>query len=137
MMTTIVPVHLTCTGTLDDAVAKISLTVAQIEEGLDPALAEDLMAIAKLIVEQARTNQAPHIDTKTLWKSIRRERVGKLAVRVRAGGYFVNPKTGKLVDYAFWHERDYPFLAPAFAMYVSQIESRLASTLTLLARKNL
>lgn len=58
------------------------------------------------------------VDTGTLRKSIRKERGGKgrLTVSVRAGGYFVNPKTGKLCNYAHWVEMKYPYMRPAYDM---------------------
>jgi len=34
-------------------------------------------------------------------------------VRVRAGGYVVNPLTGKLVNYAGHVEQKYPYMRPA------------------------
>jgi hypothetical protein len=50
--------------------------------------------------------------------SIRVERGGKGAhwrqIRFRAGGYIVNPMTGRLVDYAGYLENLYPFMRPAF-----------------------
>jgi len=58
------------------------------------------------------------VETGSLRDSIRVERGGKgqfwREVRVRAGGYVVNPKTGRLVDYAVFVENNYPFMAPAF-----------------------
>jgi hypothetical protein len=56
------------------------------------------------------------VDTGTLQKSIRKQRsgTGHKTVSVRAGGYFVNPKTGRKCDYAHWVELNYPFLRPAY-----------------------
>ena len=56
------------------------------------------------------------VDTGTLRKSIRKERGAGNVIKVRAGGYFVNPKTGKIVDYAHWVEFMSPFLRPAYRM---------------------
>lgn len=58
------------------------------------------------------------VETGSLRDSIRVERggLGKFwrEVRVRAGGYVTNPKSGKLVDYAVFVEAKQPFMAPAF-----------------------
>ena len=58
------------------------------------------------------------VDTGSLRDSIRVERGGVgLAwrlIRVRAGGYVTNPKTGLLVNYAVFVEKYYPYMRPAF-----------------------
>jgi hypothetical protein len=58
------------------------------------------------------------VDTGSLRDSIRIERGGIgqhwREVRVRAGGYITNPKTGKLVDYAIYVEARHPFMLPAW-----------------------
>jgi HK97 gp10 family phage protein len=64
------------------------------------------------------------VDTGSLRDSIRVERGGKglhwREVRVRAGGYIVNPKSHRLVDYAVFVEKGtrkmdaQPFMKPAF-----------------------
>jgi hypothetical protein len=65
------------------------------------------------------------VDTGTLQKTIRKERGGRgrCVYRVRAGGYFTNPKTGRLCDYAHWVEMNYPYLAPAIKMGDSYIKN--------------
>jgi hypothetical protein len=58
------------------------------------------------------------VDTGSLRDSIRVERGGEglhwRQVRVRAGGYVTNPKTGNLVNYAAFVEAKYPYMRPAF-----------------------
>lgn len=58
------------------------------------------------------------VDTGSLRDSIRIERGGEgenwRRVRIRAGGYVTNPKTGKLVNYAGIVEMKYPYMRPAF-----------------------
>lgn len=58
------------------------------------------------------------VDTGSLRDSIRVERGGEgeawRRVRVRAGGYVTNPKTGRLVNYAGIVEAKYPYMRPAF-----------------------
>jgi hypothetical protein len=58
------------------------------------------------------------VDTGSLRDSIRVERGGESLhwrqVRVRAGGYVTNPKTGRLVNYAAIVEAKQPFMRPAF-----------------------
>jgi len=58
------------------------------------------------------------VDTGSLRDSIRVERGGSgqhwRVIRVRAGGYVTNPKTGKIVNYAAIVERKYPYMRPAW-----------------------
>lgn len=58
------------------------------------------------------------VDTGSLRDSIRVERGGKgkywREIRVRAGGYVTNPKTGKIVNYAAIVEMKYPYMRPAW-----------------------
>jgi hypothetical protein len=58
------------------------------------------------------------VDTGSLRDSIRVERGGEgekwRRVRIRAGGYVTNPKTGKLVNYAGVVEAKFPYMRPAF-----------------------
>jgi len=58
------------------------------------------------------------VDTGSLRDSIRIERGGEgeawRRVRVRAGGYVTNPKTGRLVNYAAIIEQRFPYMRPAF-----------------------
>lgn len=75
---------------------------------------------------KARAKELVPVDTGSLRKSIRRERhawpAGKITYTgVRAGGYIVNPRTKKLVDYARYvcygtsRQRPQPFMRPALA----------------------
>jgi hypothetical protein len=59
------------------------------------------------------------VDTGSLRDSIRIERGGETLswrqVRVRAGGYIVNPKQpGHTVNYALFVEQRFPYMRPAF-----------------------
>jgi len=69
------------------------------------------------------------VDTGSLRDSIRLERggVGKhwRVVRVRAGGYVTNPKTGRIVNYAAVVEQRFPYMRPAFEQVRSQIASMI------------
>ena len=71
--------------------------------------AELMKGIAQVLVR---------VDTGSLRDSIRIERggIGKYwrQVKVRAGGYVINPKTNKLVNYAGIVESKYPFMRPAW-----------------------
>lgn len=71
------------------------------------------------------------VETGSLRDSVRVERGGKgqfwREVRVRAGGYVVNPKTGRLVDYAIFVENNYPFMAPAFLQVKNEIAYMIKS----------
>jgi hypothetical protein len=60
------------------------------------------------------------VETGSCRDSIRIERGGKTLawrrISIRAGGYVVNPKTGRLVDYAGYLEKKYPYMTPAVDM---------------------
>lgn len=83
----------------------------KILEGAEEAILE----LAHLILGTAQVHV--RVDTGSLRDSGRVERGGEglhwRQVRVRFGGYIVNPKTGKLVDYARIVEAKYPYLRPA------------------------
>ena len=85
------------------------------EKMLDYAF-EVLMQQAELMKGLAQV--AVPVDTGSLRDSIRVERGGEglhwRQVRVRAGGYVVNPKSGRLVDYAVFVEARQPFMRPAY-----------------------
>lgn len=67
------------------------------------------------------------VETGSLRDSGRVERGGQgkrwAKISVRFGGYVVNPKTGKLVDYARIIEERWPYLRPAAASVRPQIAS--------------
>jgi hypothetical protein len=102
----------------------IKKALAELPEKMEKAAFEALDEGADFMVVMAKT--LVRVDTGTLQKSIRKERggIGKSwrVVRVRAGGYFVNPKTGRLCDYAHWVEMHYPYMRPAFEHVRSYIK---------------
>ena len=83
---------------------------------------------AEVMVETAKA-LCP-VDTGSLKKSIRRQRTSK-GVAVRAGGYIINPKTRKIVNYAGVVESKQPFMRLAWTVaregIVQEIEERVAS----------
>jgi len=85
------------------------------EKMLDYAF-EVLMSRAELMKGLAQVYV--RVDTGSLRDSIRIERGGESKnwrrVRVRAGGYVTNPKTGRLVNYAAIVEQRFPYMRPAF-----------------------
>jgi hypothetical protein len=85
------------------------------EKMLDYAF-EVLMSRAELMKGLAQVYV--RVDTGSLRDSIRIERGGESKnwrrVRVRAGGYVTNPKTGRLVNYAAVVEQRFPYMRPAF-----------------------
>lgn len=90
---------------------------------------EVMMEQAHLIVGLAQVNV--NVDTGSLRDSIRVERGGEglhwRQIKVRAGGYVTNPKTGRLVNYAAIIEAKYPFLAPAVAEVTPTIAGMIES----------
>ena len=90
--------------------------IADIPNKILEGAEEAIMQIAYLMVGYAQVHV--RVDTGSLRDSIRVERGGQSMhwreVKVRAGGYIVNPKTGKLVNYAAAVEAKYPYMRPAW-----------------------
>ena len=88
---------------------------------------EVLMAQAQVMKGYAQV-YVP-VDTGSLRDSIRVERGGEglhwREVRVRAGGYVVNPKTGRIVNYALPVELRTPYMRPAFEVVRSTIREMI------------
>lgn len=91
-------------------------------DAFQSALTDSLQEAA--YIGKARAKELVPIDTGALQRSIRVERLAKLArniyyTGIRAGGYIRNPKTNRLVDYAGYVEygtrfqRPQPYLRPA------------------------
>ena len=95
---------------------KLKADLARLPEKMLDAAFEELMQQAHLMQGLAQVYVA--VDTGSLRDSIRVERGGEgefwRRVRIRAGGYVTNPRTGKLVDYAVYVEQKQPFMAPAW-----------------------
>lgn len=98
---------------LSDTLVKDKL--ANLPEKMLEYAYEVIMQQAHLIVGLAQV-YVP-VDTGSLRDSIRVERGGESLhwrqVKVRAGGYVTNPKSGRLVNYAAIIEAKYPFMRPA------------------------
>jgi len=101
--------------------------LAELPEKMADYAYEALMQQAQLIVGLAQV-YCP-VDTGSLRDSIRAERggLGKhwREVRVRAGGYVTNPKTGRRVDYAVYVEATQPFLRPAVEQVMPTIAAMI------------
>lgn len=99
----------------------LKVDIATLEYNINIAAEEALNQICDLIVSYAKF-YAP-VETGSLRDSIRRESGGEqwLTKRVRAGGYIINPKTGRFVDYAGYVESKTPFMQPA----VDQIQPEI------------
>lgn len=126
-----IPVNIALTGDLMMDTQKIQLTLAQIDEGLEPELERDLIDAARFIKTLAQAYV--RVDTGSLQESIRVEHIRRLAVRVRAGGYVTNPKTKKLVDYAIYVEERFPFMRPAWQSGKNFVTMRAEESLRRLA----
>ena len=100
---------------LDFDKGTVKRDVAAIPNKLLEGAEEAILELAYLILGLAQVRI--RVDTGSARDSGRVERGGKTMhwcqVRVRFGGYVVNPKTGRLVDYAGILERKYPYLRPA------------------------
>jgi len=93
----------------------IKKTIGSIPDKMLEGAEEALMESAYLVLGLAQVYV--RVETGSLRDSGRVERGGQgmhwREVRVRFGGYVINPKTGKLVDYAAIIEERYPYLRPA------------------------
>ena len=117
--------------TVDWEKGTIKQKLAQLPKIFDEKALEAINAGADFIVVMAKT--LVHVDTGTLQKSIRKERTRNRVVSVRAGGYFTNPKTGTICNYAQWVENNYPYMQPSVDMarnYVTElIKSRIVGAI--------
>jgi hypothetical protein len=102
-------------------------SIATLPEQMLDYAKEVLLDQARLMVGLAQV-YAP-VDTGALRDSIRVEVGGEGAgwrqVSVRAGGYIMNPKTGRLVDYAGIVEMRQPYMAPAWEEVAPTIREML------------
>jgi len=90
--------------------------VAQLPEKMLEGAWEEIIQAVTLM--KALAQVYVRVDTGSLRDSIRVERGGEelnyRSIRLRAGGYITNPKTGKLVNYAAAVESKYPYMRPAY-----------------------
>jgi len=111
------------TITVDMNSTTVKRDIAAIPEKLLEGAEQAIMEAAHLMVGLAQVHV--RVDTGSLRDSIRVESGGQglhwRQVRVRAGGYIVNPKTGKLVHYAAVVEGKYPYMRPAYEEVKDQI----------------
>ena len=106
-------------GELDYETERIRIKLQNVIDNVDDELLNALLGSAHRMVTTAKS--WVRVDTGSLKRSIRVERTGPtyhhhIQVNVRAGGYVVNPKTKRLVDYALYVEAKYPYLEPAWAL---------------------
>jgi len=100
--------------TVDWEKGTIEQKLARLPEAAKEAAMQAIDEGADFIVVMAKTQVL--VDTGTLQKSIRKQKTRDNVVSVRAGGYYVNPKTGRTCDYAHWVELYYPYMRPAINM---------------------
>jgi len=110
---------------LDVNTSIVKQDIATIPNALLEGAEQAIMEAAHLMQGLAQIHV--RVDTGSLRDSIRVERGGESMhfrqVRVRAGGYVTNPKTGRLVDYAVIVEIKYPYMRPAYEEVRSQVET--------------
>ena len=104
-----------------------------IPNGISAAATEALKETALEAKAIAKTLVA--VDTGSLQKSIRLERLARQRGKIyytgiRAGGYIINPKTGRFVDYARFQEygtsksRPRPYMRPALRRAMRKLPGR-------------
>jgi len=101
---------------LDMNKGTVKQDLAQLPEKMLDYAFEVLIQQAELMKGYAQI--LVRVDTGSLRDSIRVERGGEgkhwRVVRVRAGGYVTNPRTGRIVNYAAAVEQRFPYMRPAF-----------------------
>jgi hypothetical protein len=109
------------------AIDVTKISIATLPDKMLEYAAEVLLKQAELMVGFAQC-YVP-VETGALRDSIRVEHgsdgIGTREVKVLAGGYFINPKTGKLVDYAGIVEARSPYMRPAFDQIAPTIKDML------------
>jgi len=113
---------------LDLGKGTVKQDVAELPEKMLDFAFEVLMDRARLM--QGIAQILVRVDTGSLRDSIRIERVAPSyhlhrVVRVRAGGYVTNPKTGKIVNYAAIQEMKHPYMRPAWEQVSGDIEEMI------------
>lgn len=97
--------------------------LVKIETELDPELERLFIEHAEMI--KALAQSYVRVDTGSLQKSIRIEHIDRHHIAVRAGGYIINPKTGRIVDYAGWVEAKFPYMRPAYQHVLPMLEQSI------------
>lgn len=109
---------------LDFSKGTVKEDVATIPNKILEGAEEAIMEVAHLMAGLAQVHV--RVDTGSLRDSIRVERGGRTMhwrqVKVRAGGYVTNPRTGKIVNYAAVVEVKYPYMRPAWEQVRPQVE---------------
>jgi HK97 gp10 family phage protein len=117
---------------------KLIARVARFEKALDPGAETGVKKVAVKIRDSARLKVRK--DTGSLMRSIR---FGEYArptghvhsIRVTAGGYVRNPKTGEIVDYAVHQElgtsnmTGQPYLGPSFQEHSRELMKEIKKVL--------
>ena len=116
---------------------RVRVQLQKIVTEIDPELLEALLEAADFMKVMAKIYV--RVDTGSLQKSIRVERTAPtyhhhVTVRVRAGGYIVNPKSGRLVDYAGYVESKYPYMKPAWQNVQGFVEAKVDEAMERLTR---
>lgn len=123
---------------------KVKRNFNALTRGIDPAAARVLKAVAEDVKKEAK--ELVPVDTGALQASIRLIVTAATAghvtrVGVRAGGYEVNPKTGRPVDYAVpvefgtSQQTPQPYLIPAASKKAVPIMRSLLRELIILPRR--
>jgi hypothetical protein len=112
---------------LDFEKGTIKRELAELPEKMLEGASEALNDAADFMVVMAKSYV--RVETGSLQKSIRKERGSssqhRTVVRVRAGGYVINPKTGKLVNYAVHQEHYHPYMRPAWESVRNMVEQQI------------
>ena len=108
---------------VDVSKGTVKTDIAAIPQKLLEGAEEAVLECAYLVLGLAQVYV--RVDTGSLRDSGRIERGGQgmhwRQIKVRFGGYKINRKTGKLVDYAAVVEHFYPYLKPAVRQSETEI----------------
>jgi hypothetical protein len=103
----------------------VKMAVAELPEKMLEGAWDEITQVMEVMKGYAQV--FVRVDTGSLRDSIRLERGGAgkgwRTIRIRAGGYVTNPRTGRKVDYACIIERKYPYICPAWHRVCHDIEA--------------
>ena len=120
---------------------RVKVILERVSQGMDTHLAKALDKIAENVKKDAQaicpvgtpqtTGNPNYIISHALQRSIRKETVARPGgnvweIGVRAGGYIVNPNSGKLVDYAVYVEYGSSDQAPQGFLRPAMIQNQTA-----------
>lgn len=123
----------------ENKLVSLSLFLSMLPEHIRKETQKRLWNLLGSVVELAKG--IVRVDTGSTQRSIRRMTYAHPSgmfhkMGVRAGGFIVNPKTGRPVDYAVHLEHRYPFMRPAWETREGLLDQVLLEGIRAAIREN-